>query len=507
MAASAMAAGMIALLSACGGGGGGSDSGAGAATGDGAPAVRLSADFYPLGTGDRRTWRINGGSLFHERVGAVTTLASGTGLAVSAGTPTDVSVDYLQRSGTEIVKLLSATADPVAVLIGSVPLLRFGMALGETVILVDRKASADLDGDGRADSVDLRVDSTFVAVETVSTPAGTFPGCAHVRTVRRSTVRLGGISGSSSATQTEDTWYAPGIGPVKISSSDETDGIADGSGTAELIAYSAGSQHSESVAPTVVSTDPAGGGLVRWNSTVRINFSEPIDPLGVSMPDGFHLFNSAGVALDAYVTLDDSLQQLTITLPGNLPQGRYTVRAGSAATDLAGNPLSEEVLSFTFDNQGPQLISSSPALNAWDVPTSTTTLRMSYSEPIAGFGSLDPVKVRLTAEDGSVWELPVTVDGSEIIALLPQPLAPDMYYFATLSAEPNDAAGNYGASTYIGFHTGSNAPPKPAGVATSAIAPAASTTGTRHASRANQLLPSLRPATISGLTRPETVRR
>jgi hypothetical protein len=137
----------------------------------------------------------------------------------------DGDVEYVERTATAVFSVPGPGADVLSLAAGPVEILRFGLALGETAVLFDRTLNVDLNADGRVDSVDVRVDSSFVAVEAVTTAAGVFSDAAHVRTVLRSTVRVVSASRAGTLLVTADEWFVPGIGPVRSSVVTVTDGV------------------------------------------------------------------------------------------------------------------------------------------------------------------------------------------------------------------------------------------------------------------------------------------
>ncbi len=159
----------------------------------------------------------------HERVREAVVVAAGTALPVD---DSDGDVEYLQRSATAVTSVPGPGSDPLTAAIGAVDVLRFGLAVGQSALLVDRTVAVDLDGDGRIDSADVRAESTFVGVESVTTPAGSFGESARVRAVVRTTARLAGAPQPVTVTMTVDEWFAPGVGPVRSSTTTVGDGVA-----------------------------------------------------------------------------------------------------------------------------------------------------------------------------------------------------------------------------------------------------------------------------------------
>ena len=442
--------GLCAWLAACGGGGGGS-------AGDGGgPAVTLGSDVYPLNTGDTRTWRITAtgvpaGATRTERVGERSSVGGRSVLAVR---DSDGAVDYVDGSGAAVTLVPGSGSDALSLAAGPVDLLRYGQAQGEMVVLYDRTVTVDLDADGRADSIDLRIESTFIGRETVVTPAGTFTDAARVRTVVRSTVRLAGVPGTSNSVFTSDDWFAPGVGPVKSSSTTVTGGQPPLAETEELIAYGVGTRRNESVAPTLASVMPAADGLASPSVRPVLAFSEALDPLSLDSPTGLAFVDAAGTAVRADRSLSADGRQITLTPQTALADGRYELRLGTAITDLAGNPLGATVRAFTVDTSGPRVVASQPAAGSLEAPL-TGAIRLTYNEPIVAVaGTAVTMRLSLFPSPESVF-LPAVVNGNELVATLTTPLLRNREYVVSNGSPLTDAAGNplAGAAASVRFRT------------------------------------------------------
>ena len=107
----------------------------------------------------------------------------------------------------------------------------------------------DLDADGRPDSYRIEVDRTMVGLETLLLPQDSLSDVAHLRT----TIRFELIPSDKSflptrAQSTEDTWWAPGIGLVKLESEFLTGINSDG----ELLTLSSATVAGEQAFPSAV---------------------------------------------------------------------------------------------------------------------------------------------------------------------------------------------------------------------------------------------------------------
>ena len=423
-----------ALLAACGGGGGGDGGGGGS-------VATFTADFYPLNVGDRRTWRstqgTDAGSVRSERVTALGPVGAGQAYTLAAG---DGSAAYLSASSAGISSVPGPGADALSAAAGPVDLVRFGLAAGQTVVTLERSFTADVDGDGRADSIDLRVQSTFVGLEAVATAAGSFPGAARVRTVVHSAVRLGG-GGTATIELTSDDWYAAGIGPVRSMFSTVTNGGAAETGTEEITAYGVGSRRSEYLAPSLVSGMPAPDAVVGPDVRPTLGFSEPLDALSLDGANGVLLVNAAGQAVTTTRVMAQGGTELSLLPASPLADGRYEVRLGTGITDLANNPLPATVRAFTVDTAGPQLVSSTPADGSDDAALAGP-ITLSYDEPVfAAAGSAPQFELADLSTDNATG-LTGTVQGRNLVVTLATPLQRHRSYVLTLRTLVTDARGN-----------------------------------------------------------------
>ena len=419
-------------LTACGGGGGGggavdADPGTG-----GDNSATLSADVMPLATGDLRHWRITGGvdsgQERTERVGESSVIEGRTAYRSAAS---DGSVEYLVRTGAGLFLQPGPESDAIDRAIGAVEFLRFGHAQGETLVLYERTVSADLDGDGRNDSLDLRMQSTYVGPESVSTPAGHFDGAAHMRTLNRYKLRYAGSSQDFEFSTQGDIWYARGVGPVRAVF--QTLGDASSTATEELLSYGVGGLRSETVAPTLLSTVPEAGAALQPGAQVVLNFSEAMDALSVDLPGAVRLLDASGQAVAATAAWFDGGKQLVLTPAQTLPEGRYALtlgdRPGGALTDRANNPVAAQSLALVVDTRGPQLLSTTPAANAQDVPV-TGQLVWRFDEPVfATHGATVAVSLE---SYGSTVTLQGRIQGNEVVATIDVPLAFNREYSVSL---------------------------------------------------------------------------
>lgn len=331
-------------------------------------------------------------------------------------------------------------SDALTAAVGPVALARFGLAAGQTVVLLERSFTTDVDGDGRSDGIDLHVQSTFIGLEAVTTAAGSFPGAARVRSVVRSAVRPGG-GGTAVIELTSDDWYAPGIGPVRSVLSTVTNGGAAQTSTEEITAYGVASRRSENVAPSLVSGTPAVDAEVGPDLRPTLSFSEPLDPMSLDGANGVLLVNAAGQAVTTARVMAQGGTELSLLPASPLADGRYEIRLGTGITDLANNPLPATVRAFTVDTAGPQLVSSAPADGSEDAALAGP-LTLTYDEPLfAAAGSTAQFELADLAA-GTTTGLTGTVDGRNLVVTLATPLERNRSYVLTLRSQVTDARGN-----------------------------------------------------------------
>ena len=447
----------VCLLAACGGGGGtttGNDAGSPPS------AATLSADVYPLSTGDRRAWRTTTDAgapvLKSERVAEPAVVGGLSALAVRTD---NKSVDFQVRTGTSVLSVPGPGADVLTTAAGPVELLRFGIGVGERVVSLDRTVSVDVNGDGRADSVTLQGEFTFIGTETITTAAGTFTGAAHVQTQLRSTFTAAGQAGSGSAKLVTDEWYAPGVGLVRSTSTITINNGAPSTEAKELIAYSVGGRRSESSPPLLVSGSPSTNGSLTPTAGVTLDFTEPMEPFALDVAGAIDLFDASGRTVAVTRSLSSDWRRLTLQPQTPLPDGSYELRTGNALTDLAGNAFASTTRVFVVDTAGPRIVVSTPAQNSETFPL-TGILKVTFNEPVFAAAANSPAQsadlnFEILDEFGSrVQTLPASLQGADVTGSVVSPLQPNTAYLVALTGTLVDSAGNPAvASNYIRFRT------------------------------------------------------
>jgi hypothetical protein len=227
-------------------------------------------------------------------------------------------------------------SDPVSQALDGLQVLRYPLRSGDTYEQLDTALNVgDLDGDGKAEFLELRADMTVVGQETVTTVAGTFAGALHQRQVVTESIKPTGGSDRITVTITFDTWYADGVGPVQTTIRIAGAGLDETIDNA-LTAYGVGNRRSESVAPTLTLMTPGPAPVRSQNVNVGAGFSEIMDASTVSGAT-FTVRNAAGALVSGTVSLQGTIVSFT---PATViwPSGTYTATI-AGALDRVGNPL------------------------------------------------------------------------------------------------------------------------------------------------------------------------
>ena len=124
------------------------------------------------------------------------------------------------------------------------PGLRFPLQPGSTFQSFNKQGlnfGQDLDGDGKNETVAITAQVKVVGFENVTVTAGTFPNTIRVETTFNLVVTLSRDKSAIPATQTQTTWFASGVGPVKHTGVTQSQGLTD-TITEELVSYSVDGQ-------------------------------------------------------------------------------------------------------------------------------------------------------------------------------------------------------------------------------------------------------------------------
>ena len=141
----------------------------------------------------------------------------------------------------------------------------------------------------------------------------------------------------------------------------------------------------DTATPTVSTIAPTNNATaIGTNSTIRIQFSEAIDPTSVTTSSLTLTGNSASIPWNA--TFDTTHTILTVTPQAALPAStQITVALNSSVNDPAGNSLTAFSSTFTTgpapDFVNPYVISSSVVSNQTGVPV-TSVFTVTYNKPV-----------------------------------------------------------------------------------------------------------------------------
>ena len=426
---------LMLALSGCGGGGGGGPSGGGTSPGgSGQPVDALDATLHPLNVGDVRTWRsaddADGRRLRIERVDSPQAVPGGQAFVVRSTSDQGVHVDteYLQLRNGGVYSVAGPGSDPLTAAAGSVQVFRAGLGLGQTAVLIDQTLNVDVNGDGRADSVEMHAESSFIARENLSTGLGSFTGTAHVRTVARSVIRPAGSTSGTTVVFTEDRWYAPGIGPVRARSVTEQNGTRTASSDEDVVAYGVGNAHQPATPARLLSVTPAPSERLAPQGVVTLSFDRPVDPIALWAEGGLVLVDGNGKPVPVAPFFPNAtLTEIRFMSLTPLADGTYTLRNGGKATDISGLPLNSPLATVTVDEHGPLLLSSQPANRAVDVAL-TGTLRLSFSTELVARPGMAPTLTVWDSRTMTSQALPARIEGKDLLATLPAPLQTNTVY-------------------------------------------------------------------------------
>lgn len=438
------------LLSACGGGGGGET----AVTPPPpqpppVPVSQLSAEHFPMTVDDRRLWRTSAGQPGSaEQFARVIESTTIDGQPVFRVLDEGVEeVEYIAVNAQSVRKLPGPLADALEREFGAVEILRFGQRQGETLRVMDRRISRDVDGDGRPDTLDLTIDLLYVGDSAVTVPAGTFASAAQVRTTARLRSTLSGQAQPQDVTVIEDQWLVPKIGQVKVVETTQPDGQTQ---TRELDGYALAGQRSDSEAPRLTSSEPAHDELRSSLGPIRLRFSEALDVQ--SIRGAWQLKNSEGQEIlgsHSYLAEEHSLLFTPMYALGN---GSYTLTLSAAITDRLGNALAPLQLRFTLDSAGPRLIASQPA-NGDGEAAVDGEIALTFDRPVSLANGAEVLTLVLQGGMNDRLELPARFDGLRLLAPLTQALPHNRSYSVSIKNPLKDASGVPARPIELSFRT------------------------------------------------------
>src|SRR5439155_7612587 len=274
------------LLSACSGGG---QESAGVATIPTAGPGDVEK-FFQLTPGNRWGFNVTVNETGHPTTSGFETVAV-TGTKTISGLSTVVlsysgqgnAEEYYLKNNAGLFYFGDNSTDPVIAAISPYQVFRFPLQPIDTFVQVDKAGidfGADLDGDGRNETIAIYSTVTVVGFETVTVPAGTFNDCARIETDIAETLTLSKSGTTLRATGVSPEWYAPGIGPVKKHSEHSGSGYTQSFDYA-LASYMVDGRKSDTTPPAITSVQPSPGGVL-VTAQIQAVFSEEIDPLSLN---------------------------------------------------------------------------------------------------------------------------------------------------------------------------------------------------------------------------------
>lgn len=428
----------------CGGGGGGGDGAIGAS--------QPSESYFPMSVGDRwivgaQTVRVTGTRTVGGELVTVLEQSDGSGTRVA---------DYLYVRDRDGVRQVPAEdADELSRAIGPVQVLRFPLVQGDSFTQVDRSfAIADLDGDGRDETLQVTSVVSVHCFQRVVVPAGSFDDCARVRTILTQTLVLSSNAARETAVLETDEWFAPGVGSVKAVLTSYYAGQT-GTSSQALDGYGVGGRRSETVAPSPIELSPTSGGRGNAVTPVSVRFSEAID-LRTQDSANFTVRDALGTPMRGVAVLQpvaaQQASQAVFTAVTAWPSGTYTARLEPSITDRVGNPLSQAIeWSFTIDGDAPAVRTVTPADGATEVAVGAT-VRLVFSEPIDPT-SLSTGRVALRESGGADLAVTLQLDGDTVTLTPAQALAAARAYDVEVSGLRDLEGNTMSVAFTAGFRT------------------------------------------------------
>jgi hypothetical protein len=225
------------------------------------------------------------------------------------------------------------------------------------------------------------------------------------------------------------------------------------------------------LAPTVLSTIPANLATnVPLNRIISATFSEPMSPPTISSTN-FTLKVTGGATVAGIVAYASVGNTLTFTPAADLAAStQYTATITTGVTNLSGTPLANAyVWTFTtgtlLDTTAPQLVSTSPANAATNVPINSA-VSGTFSEAMNPL-TISTSTFTLTGPGSTAVVGTVSYDALDFIATFTPNanLLPSTQYTATITSGATDLAANSLAAGGVAnpwiFTTGATLVPPP----------------------------------------------
>jgi methionine-rich copper-binding protein CopC len=237
-----------------------------------------------------------------------------------------------------------------------------------------------------------------------------------------------------------------------------TTGIKDAAGNAMSANFQFAFTVGDTSAPTVTAVIPANNATgVAVNSTVKVTFSEPMDPLTINATTITLRPTATGINVAATVAYDAPTNTATLTPTGGLSGNtNYTVTVTTGAKDAAGNALAAVFNSAftTVDSTPPTVVGVVPTNGAINV-TTNSTVQITFSEAMDQT-TLTTTNVTLK-NTATTTVVPVTLSydvGTNRLTLTPTgPLSNATNYTVTVTTAVKDLAGNALAAQFTSSFT------------------------------------------------------
>lgn len=432
-------------VTACGGGGGGSGGTGGEVVVTPAPIATAADKLFPLEANTRLVYdSTEGPEPSFVRVEGTQQLASG------------ISGTLIRRqnfsTGSDSARLYSVSesglrqhaapgADAIERAFDGSELMRWPVPAGHTYVQLDTTVDSgrDHDGDGRSDRVTLRADITAVATESVETPAGSFNNTFHHRQTVRQTVLPSGGGASVTLETTTDTWFAPGIGPVKTALTQSGSGSSV-TVTESLSRFRVGTRGKDHGAPAVTAETPVG--LAGPAAQISVRFTEVLDA-GSLAAGAFAVVSDTGAPVAGTVRADGRTARFVPAQP--MSAGYYTATLSAAVQDVFGHRLTAaRSWSFIVDATAPGVVSHQPPADAINVGLRDVISVMFSETPSAA--SVNAAHVRLKA-NGVVVPTTLQISFTGFTVTPTDGLQRGTHYVVEISGI-TDVAGNVMASEH-----------------------------------------------------------
>ena len=201
--------------------------------------------------------------------------------------------------------------------------------------------------------------------------------------------------------------------------------------------------------PTVMAVLPINNAIsVAVNSTVRVTFSEAMDPATITGTTVTLRATSPSAAVPATVTYDVPTNTAILTPTASLAQGKnYTVTVTTGVTDLAGNALLAQFTStfttFAPDAIAPTVVGVVPTNNATGIATNAT-VQVTFSEAMDQATLIGANVILKNTGTSAVIASTLSYDvGTNKITITPTgPLANGTNYTLNVTTGVKDLAGN-----------------------------------------------------------------